>query len=62
MRVLDGGSSFIELLYCPWSGDKLPASLRDAWFDALERRGIDPDSDAVPEEFSDDRWYTESSS
>jgi len=58
IRVLDGGTSYIELLYCPWSGDKLPASLRDHWFDELERRGIDPGTDEVPPEFLDHRWYS----
>lgn len=59
IRVLNGGPAFIDLLYCPWSGDKLPDSLRDRWFDELERRGIDPGTDQVPEEFSDERWYTD---
>jgi len=58
IRVLDGGTSNVELLYCPWSGHKLPASLRDRWFDELERRGIDPLGGDVPPEFSDERWYT----
>jgi hypothetical protein len=57
IRVLDGGSSFIELSFCPWCGQKLPKSLRDRWFDELERRGIDPATDEVPAEFTDDRWY-----
>ena len=57
IRVLDGGTSNIELLYCPWSGHKLPTSLRDQWFDELERRGIDPVTGDVPAEFSDERWY-----
>ena len=58
IRVLDGGTSNIELLYCPWSGHKLPASLRDRWFDELERMGIDPVTGTVPAEFLDERWYT----
>ena len=62
IRLLDEGPSYLQLIYCPWSGDKLPESLRERWFDELERRGIDPWGDAVPEKFSDDRWYTESSS
>jgi hypothetical protein len=57
VRVLDGSSSSIELLFCPWCGMKLPGSLRDQWFDELERRGIDPGVDSVPEEFHDGRWY-----
>ena len=57
IRILDGGTSFLQLQFCPWSGTKLPESLRDRWFDALESLGIDPASDAVPPEFSDERWY-----
>lgn len=59
LRVLDGGSSSILLSYCPWSGTKLPSSLRDAWFDELERRGINPHADNIPDEFLDERWYKE---
>jgi hypothetical protein len=57
IRVLDGGSSKILLRFCPWSGTKLPDSLRDAWFKELDHRGIDPHGDNVPEEFCDERWY-----
>lgn len=58
VRVLDGGSSVIHLRFCPWCKHELPASLRDRWFDELERRGIDPTSSEVPAEFLDERWYT----
>jgi hypothetical protein len=57
VRVLDGGTSVIQLVHCPWCGRKLPDSLRDRWFDELERRGIDPGAGPVPDEFTDDRWY-----
>jgi hypothetical protein len=57
IRILDGGSSRLRINFCPWCGQRLPNSLRDAWFDELELRGIDPDADIVPDEFSDDRWY-----
>jgi hypothetical protein len=57
VRVLDGGSSTIVLEYCPWSGDKLPASLRDAWFKELDRLGLDPLSRDLPVEFTDERWF-----
>jgi hypothetical protein len=57
IRVLDGGTSTIELLYCPWCGRKLPESLRDRWFEELRKRGIDPSSDSIPDEFTDERWY-----
>jgi hypothetical protein len=31
--VLDGGTSYITLDFCPWCGTKLPESKRDAYFD-----------------------------
>jgi len=59
IRVLDGGSSNIELLYCPWCGQKLPTSLRDRWFEELEKRGIDPVTGDIPLAFADERWYSD---
>jgi len=59
VKVLDGGTSTVELLFCPWSGDRLPESLRDRWFEELERRGIDPVGPDVPAEFLDDRWFAD---
>ncbi len=58
IRILDGGSSFIQLRFCPWSGTKLPESLRDRWFDTLESLGIDPTAESIPPEFLDERWYS----
>jgi hypothetical protein len=63
--VLDGpignpsqdGLSKINFTYCPWCGQSLPESLRDDWFEEMEKRGIDPWVDDVPEEFKDDAWY-----
>ena len=56
--ILDGGTSVLAIAFCPWCAQKLPESLRDAWFDELERRGIDPYGSDMPEEFMDERWYT----
>ena len=58
--VLDGGTSFIEIKYCPWCGSKLPNSLRDIWFDSLEE--LIPDFDGfadsrIPNEFHSDEWW-----
>lgn len=55
--VLDGGSSFICIEFCPWCGKKLPASLRDEWFALLEKRAIDPDDLKIPAEYLTDRWW-----
>ncbi|MEV0305750.1 hypothetical protein AB0I13_32730 [Streptomyces prasinus] len=54
--IHDGGTSSITIDFCPWCGRRLPESLRDRWFDELERRGIDPWGDEVPAEFQDGRW------
>ncbi|MGI5325682.1 DUF6980 family protein [Actinomadura nitritigenes] len=56
--VHDGGNSFLLIQYCPWCGTRLPPSQRDAWFDALERRGLDPGEDEVPPEFQTSAWRT----
>lgn len=51
------------LLYCPWCGIKLPESLRDQYFDILEKEyGIENDTYAeeegiLPEEFKTDKWW-----
>ncbi|MEU6702305.1 DUF6980 family protein [Streptomyces wuyuanensis] len=56
LLIHDGGSSYVELLFCPWCGARLPESQRDRWFDAMEERGIDPWGDEIPDIFRDDRW------
>ena len=55
--VHDGGSSIVQIIYCPWCAAKLPESKRDRWFDELEARGIDPLSDEVPPQFRDASWW-----
>lgn len=56
--VHDGGTAVIGIDFCPWCGQRLPASQRDRWFDELESRGIDPWEDEVPAEFQDGSWFT----
>jgi len=58
VQILDGGTSSLLLEFCPFCGQKLPQSLRDSWFDELERRGIDPIEGNIPAECTDNRWYT----
>jgi hypothetical protein len=58
--IHDGGSSMIEIHFCPWCGTKLPESKRDQWFAELEKRGIDPHSDLVPPDFQSEAWYSKS--
>jgi hypothetical protein len=56
--IHDGGSSTLEIYFCPWCGKKLPESKRDRWFDKLEELGInDPSEENIPKEFLSDEWY-----
>jgi hypothetical protein len=57
LLIHDGGTSSLRILFCPWCGSRLPASLRDEWFAELERQGIDPWSDEVPIEFRSSAWW-----
>lgn len=41
---------------CPWCGSQLPASLRDAWFDELDRLGRAPEDD-LPAPLQSDAWW-----
>jgi hypothetical protein len=52
----DGGSSIQQVNYCPWCGGHLPSSLRNDWFEALEKQGIDPDGE-IPEIYLSDKWW-----
>ncbi|MDP5210232.1 hypothetical protein [Microbulbifer sp. 2205BS26-8] len=59
ISILDGGSSFLKIVFCPWCGTKLPLSLRDKWFDLLEEEfGIeDTENDHIPKEMRGDTWW-----
>ena len=61
ISVADGGSSFIVIQFCPWCGSRLPTSLRDEWFNALESQGVEPDSETIPQKFLTDAWWRMSS-
>ncbi len=58
IRIEDGGTSYLVMEFCPWCAKQLPKSLRDAWFDEMEKRGLDPYGNDIPEEFLDERWYS----
>src|SRR5690348_5911143 len=51
------------LWHCPWCAKKLPSSVRDQWFEVLEKEYNldDPWSDEqeklVPKEFTTDEWW-----
>ncbi|MDH3257315.1 MAG: hypothetical protein OEM27_06830 [Nitrospinota bacterium] len=56
----DGISARQDIRYCPWCGFQLPKSLRDQWFDILEKLGIDdPWVQEIPGEFKTEEWWIE---
>lgn len=59
IRYLDGGSAVQLIVFCPWSGTRLPDSLRDAWFDAIAELGFEPDDPDLPAEFRSGVWWRE---
>lgn len=60
LRIHDGGTSYVQIDFCPWCGNRLPGSLRDKWFEELERLGFDdPVSQEIPAAFRSEAWYAE---
>jgi hypothetical protein len=57
--VLDGGSSFIHISYCPWCGKLVPKSLRNEWFEAIKAKGLEVGDPTIPEEMTSDAWWRE---
>lgn len=57
VRVLDGGSSYITLNFCPWCGRQLPQSLRDKWFEEIASLGLEPGDKSLPHAFASDQWW-----
>ena len=57
--IRDGGSSFLEIEYCPWCGCRLPGSLREEYFDLLEKSGITYPcpKDQLPEAMRSEKWW-----
>ena len=62
---IDLRSPEIKLIYyCPWCSEKMPCSLRDEFFDILEKEyGVDDNifeisqNKQLPEEFKSDTWW-----
>ena len=53
-----GISSYIEIAHCPWCGKRFPGSLREQWFDTLEKLGYDaPLEQEIPLRFRNEEWY-----
>ncbi|MFN8711431.1 MAG: DUF6980 family protein [Bacteroidota bacterium] len=59
LKILDGGSSYYTINYCPFCAVKLPDSLRDRWFEEMDKLGIVPWKEEVPEKYKTDEWYRE---
>lgn len=59
--IRDGGNSFLVMEYCPWCGSKLPASLREEYFDLLEKSGISYPcpKDLLPVAMRSEKWWQE---
>ena len=57
IRILDGGTSYKIINYCPWCGLRLPESLRDQWFDEIRRLGLEPGSEDLPIDYRTDSWW-----
>ena len=56
------GGAVHLIFYCPWCGKKLPNSLKDKFFDILEKElGIDygdlKTKFKIPKEFKGDEWW-----
>lgn len=58
LKIMDGGSSYIVINYCPFCGKKLRPSKRDLWFDEVEKLGFEnPLSENIPDKFLSDEWW-----
>ena len=57
LDYLDGGSSTQAIDFCPWCGAQLPTSLRNKWFEVIERLGFEPDSSEIPDEMLSEAWW-----
>lgn len=57
--IHNGGTASSRISYCPWCGKKLPESMRQKWFDEIEKLGIDPWKEDVPQKYETNEWYSE---
>jgi hypothetical protein len=53
-----GEPSVISIDFCPWCGTKLSDRSKE-WWSEMERLGIDPFFDDIPEKYKSDAWYRE---
>lgn len=57
IKILDGGTSVQLIRSCPWCGTRLPESLRDEWFDEMEKQGFELGDPNIPEAYKSEKWY-----
>lgn len=57
IAILDGGTSRIHMLFCPYCGAALPVSLRLEWFRRLRAMGIEPGESDGPPEYQTGAWW-----
>ena len=56
--IRDSESVRMVIGFCPWCGEKLPSSMRNAWFDRLDALGIDdPNDPRIPVEMQSGDWW-----
>lgn len=55
--IHDGGSSYIEIKYCPFCGKFLGNSKREEFFELIDKLNLDRDDENFPEEFKSDEWW-----
>lgn len=57
---LSGREVFQDIYFCPWCGKKLPTSLREEWFEHVEKligEFESTDDSRIPEEFRTCEWW-----
>ena len=62
LRVIERKTSlreniFDHISFCPFTGKKLPNSLRDLWFEKLEDLGLEPNSPSIPQHMRTEEWW-----
>jgi len=55
--IHDGGSSYVEISFCPFCGYKFPKSKRDQYYYIIENELHISVEDEIPEEFKTDEWW-----
>jgi hypothetical protein len=65
VHVLNGEGNtyqgiYQKLEYCPMIGKKLPASLRDEWFEKIWQLNLEPDDPDIPVELQNEDWWKDS--